>query len=102
MTFIIYVLLLDDFTRYVGLTTNLPKRLHAHESGRGSIHTKDRRIILVEEYFSFVVDNTWQALLREHEFAQRKRVEFGRWMVRGGELNSRKVVEYQRKALIGF
>lgn len=101
MTFIIYVLLLDDFTRYVGLTTNLPKRLHAHEGGRGSIHTKGKRIILVEEYFSIVVDNSWQALLKEHEYAQRKRVEHGRWMVRGGELNGRKVVEYQRRAVVG-
>lgn len=102
MTYFIYVLLLDDFTRYVGLTTNLPKRIHSHEMNRGSIHTKGREIILLEEYFSFQVDNTWQALLKEHEFAQRKRVEHGRWMVRGGELGAKKVVEYQRKAIVGF
>lgn len=101
MKFIIYVLLLDDFTRYVGVTSNLPKRVHAHESGRGSIHTKNKKLISVEEYFEIEVANVWQARLREHEYAQMKRVEYGRWMVRGGELHSRKVKEFQRKALIG-
>lgn len=101
MKFIIYVLLLDDFVRYVGLTSNLQKRVQAHRRGRGSIHTKDKKIVIVEEFFQIEVANVWQARLREYEYAQKKRVEHGRYMVRGGELTSKKVKEFQRKALIG-
>jgi predicted GIY-YIG superfamily endonuclease len=101
MTFTIYLLLLDDFSRYVGVTGNLQKRIEAHRRGWGSIHTRGKKIVIVEEAFTFECENVWQARLREYDYAQRKRVEHGRWAVRGGELQSKKVKEFQRKALIG-
>lgn len=101
MKFTIYMLLLDDFTRYVGLTGCLAKRLEAHRRGWGSIHTQRKKIVVVEEAFEFECENIWQARLREYDFAQRKRVEFGRMAVRGGELGPKKVKEFQKKALIG-
>lgn len=101
MQMTIYLLLLDDFSRYVGLTGNLEKRLAAHRKNYGSVHTQGKKIILVEEAFTFQCDNIYQARLREFDFAQRKRVEYGRWAVRGGELQNKKVKEFQRKAIIG-
>lgn len=97
----IYVLLLDDFTRYVGLTTNVQKRYQAHKRKRGSVHTKDKGIVSMEEYFAIEVENIWVARLWEWEYAQKLRVQYGRHMVRGGELTKQKVKEFYKKALIG-
>lgn len=49
----VYILRCADDTLYCGWTTDLTKRLVAHNSGRGAKYTRSRRpveLIYVEEY----------------------------------------------------
>lgn len=43
MPFYVYLLKCNDDTLYCGYTTNLDKRLNAHNTGKGAKYTKSRR-----------------------------------------------------------
>ncbi|HTR21295.1 MAG TPA: GIY-YIG nuclease family protein [Gemmatimonadales bacterium] len=43
MTWIVYILRCRDGSLYTGITSDLPRRLAAHESGRGAAYTRARR-----------------------------------------------------------
>ena len=49
----VYLVRCADNTLYCGWTTNLEKRIHAHNSGQGAKYTRSRRpvqLIYAEEY----------------------------------------------------
>lgn len=43
MTWIVYILRCGDGSLYTGITSDLARRLAAHESGRGAAYTRGRR-----------------------------------------------------------
>ena len=43
MGYLIYILRCGDGTLYTGCTNDLPRRLQAHQSGRGAKYTRSRR-----------------------------------------------------------
>ena len=43
MTWTVYILRCGDGSLYTGITTDLPRRMAAHESGRGAAYTRGRR-----------------------------------------------------------
>ena len=43
MTWTVYILRCRDGSLYTGITTDLPRRMAAHESGRGAAYTRGRR-----------------------------------------------------------
>ncbi len=60
-----YLVRCKDGSLYTGITTNLPKRVADHNSGRGAKYTASRRpvqLVYFEEY-----DNVSKARNREHE-----------------------------------
>lgn len=42
-TYIVYILQTADGTLYTGMTNDLPRRLAAHNAGRGAKYTRSRR-----------------------------------------------------------
>jgi len=74
MTYFVYIVKCKDKSLYVGYTTDITKRIKAHnESKAGAKYTKTRRpVILVhkEKYMSLS-----KALKREHEIKSWTRVE---------------------------
>ena len=69
----VYILRCADDTLYCGWTTNLEKRLTAHNSGRGAKYTRSRRpveLIYVEEY-----EDHHDALSREWHIKRMRREE---------------------------
>lgn len=69
----VYILRCADDTLYCGWTTELNKRLVAHNSGRGAKYTRSRRpveLIYVEEY-----DDRHDALSREWHIKRMSREE---------------------------
>lgn len=101
MQLFIYVLRLDDFTRYVGLTSNVQRRYQQHLRGMGSIHTKRSENIVLEDTLPIVVSNIWEGRIAENRFAQTLRVHYGRYNVRGGELTPRMIKRFTKKAIAG-
>ena len=64
-THFIYVALCKDFTLYTGYTTNVEKRIMAHNNGTGAKYTKTRRpVVLV---YQEMYDTKSEALRREYE-----------------------------------
>lgn len=43
MGYLVYILRCGDGTLYTGCTNDLPRRLQAHQSGRGAKYTRSRR-----------------------------------------------------------
>lgn len=43
MSWTVYILRCGDGTLYTGCTNDLPRRLRAHQSGRGAKYTRSRR-----------------------------------------------------------
>ena len=69
----VYILRCADDTLYCGWTTDLTKRLVAHNSGRGAKYTRSRRpveLIYVEEY-----EDRHNALSREWHIKRMSREE---------------------------
>lgn len=69
----VYILRCADDTLYCGWTTDLTKRLVAHNNGRGAKYTRSRRpveLIYVEEY-----EDRHDALSREWHIKRMSREE---------------------------
>ena len=62
MGYLIYILRCGDGTLYTGCTNDLPRRLQAHQSGRGAKYTRSR--LPVELVYEAVPDRS-AALRRE-------------------------------------
>ncbi len=69
----VYIVQCADNTLYTGWTTNLPRRLQAHNTAHGAKYTKPRRPVTLVYYES--CDSKSQALQREAEIKQLTRQE---------------------------
>ena len=65
MTWLVYILRCADGTHYTGVTTDLPRRLGAHETGRGARYTRGRGPFVVVHVEA--ADGRGAALRREAE-----------------------------------
>lgn len=63
MGYLIYILRCGDGTLYTGCTNDLPRRLQAHQSGRGAKYTRSR--LPVELVYQEAVPDRSAALRRE-------------------------------------
>lgn len=66
-----YILKCSDNTLYTGWTTNLEKRLHAHNQGKGAKYTKSRTPVTLVYYECF--SEKQAAMRREYEIKQLSR-----------------------------
>ena len=63
MGYLVYILRCGDGTLYTGCTNDLPRRLKAHQSGRGAKYTRSR--LPVELVYQEAVPDRSAALRRE-------------------------------------
>jgi len=63
MGYLVYILRCGDGTLYTGCTNDLPRRLRAHQSGRGAKYTRSR--LPVELVYQEAVPDRSAALRRE-------------------------------------
>ena len=68
MGYLIYILRCGDGTLYTGCTNDLPRRLQAHQSGRGAKYTRSR--LPVELVYQEAVPDRSAALRREAAIKQ--------------------------------
>lgn len=71
MPFFVYIVECADKTLYTGWTTDITRRLQAHNAGRGAKYTGSRRpvhLVYLEE-----VANQSEALKREYTIKQMRR-----------------------------
>ena len=69
----VYLLKCADGTLYCGWTTDLPRRLLAHNAGKGAKYTRSRlpvELVYYEEY-----EDRTEALRREYRIKRMKREE---------------------------
>lgn len=66
-----YILKCSDNTLYTGWTTDLAKRLHAHNQGKGAKYTKGRTPVTLVYYECFAEKQA--AMRREYEIKQLSR-----------------------------
>lgn len=69
----VYILKCSDGTLYTGWTTDVQKRLEAHNSGKGAKYTRSRlpaELVYTEEY-----DDKIEAQKREYAIKQLSRLE---------------------------
>lgn len=64
----VYIIKCKDNTYYTGWTTNLERRIKAHNNGNGAKYTKARRPVKLIYYEEFPDKN--QALKREYAIKQ--------------------------------
>ena len=64
MPWLVYVLECGDATLYTGVTNDLPRRLRAHETGRGARYTRGRAPFVVR--YTEPARSRSAALSREH------------------------------------
>lgn len=69
----IYILRCSDGSLYTGWTTDLEKRVAAHNAGKGAKYTRSRRP--VELIYSEVFDDKISAQRREYAIKQLSRAE---------------------------
>ena len=69
----VYILLCGDGTLYTGITTDVPRRLQMHRSGKGAKYTRGRQPL--ELAYTEVCDDHSQALKREWQIKQLSRAE---------------------------
>lgn len=69
----VYIVKCSDNTYYTGWTTNLYRRLKAHNSGRGAKYTRSRRPVELAYYEEFIIKE--DALRREYAIKQLSRAE---------------------------
>ena len=62
-----------DDTLYTGITNNLERRIHQHNTGKGARYTKGRAPVTLLK--SFNVDNKSEALKLEYKIKQLSREE---------------------------
>ena len=72
MGYLIYILRCGDGTLYTGCTNDLPRRLQAHQSGRGAKYTRSR--LPVELVYQEAVPDRSAALQREAAIKRLDRV----------------------------
>ena len=68
-----YILECSDGTLYTGWTTDLDRRVKAHNAGKGAKYTKSRRPVKLVYFESFSTKQ--EAMRREWEIKQLKRQE---------------------------
>ncbi|MGN1165656.1 MAG: GIY-YIG nuclease family protein [Lachnospiraceae bacterium] len=68
-----YIVRCSDGSLYTGWTTNLEKRIEAHNSGKGAKYTKSRRPVILVYYEEFATKE--EAMKREYAIKQMKREE---------------------------
>jgi len=72
----VYIVHCADGTLYTGITNNVQRRIHAHNTGKGAKYTKSRRpvrLLYVEQQ-----DTKGEALSREYkikQFPREKKIE---------------------------
>lgn len=69
----VYILRCGDGTLYTGITTDVPRRLQMHRSGRGAKYTRGRQPL--ELVYTEMCDDHSQALKREWQIKQLPRAE---------------------------
>lgn len=69
----VYILRCGDGTLYTGITTDVPRRLQMHRSGRGAKYTRGRQPL--ELVYTEVCGDHSQALKREWQIKQLPRAE---------------------------
>lgn len=77
----VYILRCSDDTLYTGWTTDLDKRLEAHNSGRGAKYTRGRTPAKLVYYEKF--EDKKEALKREYEIKQLGRKEKEKLIAKG-------------------
>ena len=73
MKYFLYILLCSDNSLYTGITPDIPKRMKAHESGKGSKYVKSRTPFTM--IYSEVLADRSTALKREYEIKSWSRVK---------------------------
>ena len=73
MGYLVYILRCGDGTLYTGSTNDLPRRLRAHQAGRGAKYTRSR--LPVELVYQEACADKSAALRREYEIKQLTRVQ---------------------------
>ena len=68
-----YIVRCSDGSLYTGWTTDLEKRIEAHNSGKGAKYTKSRRPVTLVYYEEFATKE--EAMKREYAIKQMKREE---------------------------
>ena len=63
MGYLVYILRCGDGTLYTGCTNDLPRRLQAHQSGRGAKYTRSR--LPVELVYYEIFETKEEAMKRE-------------------------------------
>lgn len=76
-------------TMYVGMTTNIIRRIKDHKKGIESIHTMGREIHQSEILWHGNVTNKYHAMLLENAYAKRMKQKYTCYKVYGGELSPR-------------
>ena len=71
MGYLVYILRCGDGTLYTGCTNDLPRRLQAHQSGRGAKYTRSR--LPVELVYQEAVPDRSAALRRAIKRLDRRR-----------------------------
>jgi putative endonuclease len=79
----VYVLLLENNTYYVGLTSDLNKRLKQHQNNKGANFTKNQAFKLVEA-FRIPVTTLKEGELYEDFFVMKYASTYGSLNVKGG------------------
>lgn len=69
----IYIVECKDGTLYTGWTTDLERRIKAHNSGKGAKYTRSRLPVVLRYYESF--ETKQEAMRREYEIKQLTRKE---------------------------
>ena len=72
MGYLVYILRCGDGTLYTGCTNDLPRRIRAHQSGRGAKYTRSR--LPVELVYQEAVPDRSAALRREAAIKRLDRV----------------------------
>ena len=69
----LYILSCADGTLYTGITTDVPARLNAHNTGKGAKYTKGRSPCTLLKTYTF--DNKSQASKEEYRIKQLTKTE---------------------------
>ena len=64
----VYIVECSDLTLYTGITTDIAKRIEAHNNGSGAKYTKSRRPVVLKK--SFECKNKSEALKLEYKIKQ--------------------------------
>lgn len=76
-----YVLECKDGSYYAGYTTDLERRVHAHNEGKGAKYTRAKRPVSC--IYHEVYETKREAMQAEYKFKQLKRIEKERYIGKG-------------------